>query len=484
MIDELVKRVGLWADGNNVLQAGTKVVAGVSGGADSVCLLHVLKQLAKERFFSIIAVHVNHMLRGNEAIEDESFVADLCKEWDIPLRNFRENVKAMSEREGLSVEEAGRIVRYDCFRKVLDETGAAYIATAHHAGDQAETVFLNLLRGSGLDGLCGMEQIQGRIIRPFLTTEKCEIYEYIKRNGLVYKTDSSNFDNLYARNTIRNVVFPAIEKETGKPVVPPLIRLSLLLKEDRDYLNQAAFEHFIRVMDKEEHGAIILNRESFLKLHPAMAGRVLRMAWEKITGTVKGLEAKHVEAVFEIARKKRTGKAVNWPGGVRVETDYDRLIITKKEVPAAKPFRHEIKIPCNGETVDGKFRVTARVYQADEYTRTFGNMVKMKENSPVQLFDYNKVNKGINIRSRLSGDVFYPFGSTGKKKLKDFFIDEKIPRAARDEIPLLADGTSIMWVVGIRTAENYKITDNTREILYVKITDAGINSARREYNGI
>jgi tRNA(Ile)-lysidine synthase len=479
MIVKLVEKVGMWADKNNVLHSGTKVVAGVSGGADSVCLLHVLKQLAKERSFSVVAVHVNHMLRGNEAIEDESFVADLCKSWDIPLRIFRENVKALAEKKGLSVEEAGRIVRYNCFRTVLTETGANYIAVAHHAQDQAETVFLNLLRGSGLDGLCGMEEIHGQVMRPFLTTEKREIYDYIKRNKLKYKTDSSNLDNLYARNTIRNVVFPLIEKETGKSMVPPMLRASLLLKADRDYLDRMALKHFDGVKDMEEQGTIILNRKSFLKLHPAMKGRVLRIAWERITGTVKGLESKHVEAAFEVAGKKGTGKSVNWPGGVRVKTDYNRLIITKKEVQKEKPFRHDIQIPCTEEVVDGKLKVTARVYTTGEYIKTFGYIVKMKEKGLVQLFDYNKINEGINIRSRLRGDVFFPFGSPGKKKLKDFFIDEKIPGDMRGKIPLLADGSKIMWVIGVRTAEDYKITENTKEILYVKITDANINPSRR-----
>lgn len=484
MIDELVKMVGLWADENRVLQAGTTVIAGVSGGVDSVCLLHVLKQLAKERAFSITAVHVNHMLRGNEANGDESFVACLCKEWEIPIKIFTENVKALSEREGLSVEEAGRLVRYDCFQKVLNETGAKHIAVAHHAQDQAETVFLNLLRGSGLDGLCGMEQIQGQIIRPFLTTDKSEIYNYIKRNGLIYRTDSSNLDNIYARNAIRNIIFPMIEKETGKSIVPPLLRASLLLKSDRDYLNQLALKHFNSIEDQKEQGTIILNRESFLKLHPAIAGRILRMAWEKITGAVKGLEAKHVEAVFELARKIGTGKSVNWPGGLRVKADYNRLVITKKEVNQARPFSFDIQLPCTEVTVNEKYRITARVYTKDEYIKTFGYIVKMKENSLVQVFDYNKINKGINIRSRLPGDIFFPYGSPGKKKLKEFFIDEKISRAERDERPLLADGNTVMWVIGVRTAENYKITENTKEILYVKIADDTINSAWREHNEI
>ncbi|MDD4296195.1 MAG: tRNA lysidine(34) synthetase TilS [Ruminiclostridium sp.] len=473
-MDRLVKKVRLWAEKNKALQAGTMVVIGVSGGADSVCLLHVLKQLAETISFSITAVHVNHMLRGYEADEDESFVSKLCGAWEIPLRVFREDVNALSEKERISIEEAGRIVRYDCFQRVLQETSANHIAVAHHAQDQAETIFLNLLRGSGLDGLCGMEQIQGHIIRPFLTTNKDEIYEYIERNGLLYRTDSSNLENSYARNTIRNSVFPQIEKETGTSIVSSLLRASQLLRTDRDYLSQMALSCFDKIKISEESETIILNRKEFLDLHQAMASRVLRIAWKKITGSTKGLEAKHVEIAFEIARRKNTGKSIDVPGGMIIKTDYNKLILSKKEKSAALPFSIDVHLPYVDESVLNKFRITAMIYSKEEYIKAFGDTSKQPEKSLVQLFDYNKIKRGINIRSRLPGDVFFPFGSPGKKKLKDFFIDEKISKAKRAELPLLADGERIVWVIGIRTAEDYKISEDTEVIIYVKITDINI----------
>ena len=472
-MDKLVEKVRLWAEKNKALQSGTVVVTGVSGGADSVCLLHVLKQLAKEISFSITAVHVNHMLRGCEADKDESFVSALCDEWEIPIRIFREDVKALSEKERISIEEAGRLVRYDCFQRVLQETCGNHIAVAHHAQDQAETIFLNLLRGSGLDGLCGMEQIQGHIIRPFLTMNKDEIYEYIERNGLLYRTDSSNLENSYARNTIRNSVFPQIKKETGISIVSSLLRASQLLRTDRDYLSQMALSCFDKIKISEESETIILNRKEFLDLHQAMAARVLRIAWGKITGSTKGLEAKHVDMTFGIARKKNSGKSIDMPGGIRVKTDYNRLIITKKETSTALPFNMDVHIPCIDEPVLDKFRITAMVYSKEEYIKAFGDTSKQPEKSLVQLFDYNKIKRGINIRNRLPGDVFFPFGSPGKKKLKDFFIDEKISKVKRDELPLLVDGEGIIWVIGKRTAEDYKISKDTEAIIYVKIT--GIN---------
>lgn len=472
MMDELVKKVSLWAEENKVLKTGAIVIVGVSGGTDSVCLLHVLRQLAKDRSYSITAVHVNHMLRGNEADGDESFVSGLCKEWDIPIRVFKEDVKALSKKKGISIEDAGRLVRYNSFQRVLIEADASHIVVAHHAQDQAETIFLNLLRGSGIDGLCGMEQILGHVIRPFLTTGKNEIYDYIDRNKLRYRTDSSNLDNSYARNTVRNSIFPYVKKETGISIVPQILRASQLLKADKDYLNQMALGHFGSIKISEEHEIIILNRKAFSDLHPAMSGRVLRIAWERITGSIKGFEAKHAEVVLEIARRKTSGKSTDMPGGVKVKTDYNHLIISKKAENVVLPFNVNLHIPCEEKSVNDKFVIAAMVYSKDEYIEAFGSIAKKEEKSLVQLFDYNKINEGINIRSRLPGDVFFPFGSPGKKKLKDFFIDKRISRTKRDEIPLLTCGRKIIWIIGMRTAEDYKINENTKTILYVKITGA------------
>lgn len=482
MKDRLVLKVGIWAEENRILQTGTKVVAGVSGGADSVCLLHVLKQLAPGMSYSITAVHINHMLRGSESDEDESFVRNLCREWDIPLFVFRENVKALSEKKGISIEEAGRFVRYERFRGVLTETGAQYIAVAHHAWDQAETVFMNLLRGSGTDGLCGMEPVQGNILRPLLFAGRDEIYAYIKRNNLLFRTDSSNFDNSYTRNTVRNIIFPMIKKETGTSVISPLLRTAELLKRDRDYLDKMSLVHYKDIMIAEEKERIIFNRERFQLLHPAITGRVLRIAWKKLTGSIKGLEAKHVEAVIEIAGKKSSGKSVNLPGGIRAVAEYGSLIVTAEKKPENSYFCEKLHIPCREVLIGGKIKVTAIIYSKDEYIKLFGPLRGMGEKSYVQVFDYNKINGGINIRSRLPGDVFFPYGSPGKKKLKEYFIDEKIPSGKRDSIPLLAEDGKIIWVIGHRTGEDYGINENTGTVLYVKITmqdtDEAVNRQR------
>ena len=259
----LLERIDLWADTKHVLLPDTSVVVGVSGGADSVCLLHVLRSLSKTRSFSVFAVHINHMLRGTESNDDESFVRDLCSCWQIPLQVFREDVGAFSKERGCSVEEAGRIIRYNHFRHVMEEVGASYIAVAHHEADQAETVFLHLLRGSGIEGLCGMEEVSCNIIRPFLGISQREIEAYIQKNHLQYRTDSSNQDNSYIRNTVRNELFPLIQAKTGYPVAASLIRASRLLKTDRDYLCQAADKHYHALVVERDKNTVAFKRQSF-----------------------------------------------------------------------------------------------------------------------------------------------------------------------------------------------------------------------------
>lgn len=470
MKDLLIRKVIEWADRNQVLLPGTAVVAGVSGGADSVCLLHVLRALSERRSFTVIAVHINHMLRGAESEDDEIFVKELCEKWQVPLRVFRQDVAALAEKMGWTVEEAGRKVRYECFHRVLEEAGAQYAAVAHHSGDQAETVFLHLLRGSGLDGLCGMEEISRWVLRPFLNIGKDEILAHIAENGLKYRTDSSNEDNAYARNAIRNELFPLIQKKTRFPVSEALLRTARLLRQDRDYLRQTALRHYRELLVLRDEAMVVLDRQGINALHPSMAARCVRLAWEELKGSILGLEEKHIEAVLHLSGKKDSGKAIDLPGSVRCLAEYGRLVFTANwQKTEAHSFDVPLPVPGEIELPEQGIKILSRLYTREEYAARFGEPVKPKETSPEQIFDYGRINRGINIRTRRQGDIFFPYRSPGSKKLKDFFIDEKIPRQQRENIPLLAVDKNIIWVLGHRTAENYSIGEETQVILRVRV---------------
>lgn len=476
MNDGLVEKVNFWAEKNCVMKPDTHVIVGVSGGADSVCLLHILFTLSKTRLFIITAVHINHMLRGKESDEDELFVKDLCSQYDITLKVFREDITTFSLEQGCSIEEAGRIIRYRRFQEVLSETSANYIAVAHHSDDQSETIFLNILRGTGLDGLCGMSSKSGQIIRPLLNVSKDEIQAYIKRNALLYRTDSSNLDNIYLRNSLRNVIFPEINEQTGTNITSSLLRMQKLLKSDSDFLNEYATEKYKNIVIFEDEKTVLLQRSQMIQLHEAISSRVIRIAWEKLTGSYKGLESVHVSFALEVIAGQGN-KIAQLPKGIRAITQYDTVKITK-ELPEKNTQAFSIGItipstiylPVNEDLDDRKIKVETQLYSRDDFLKRFGEIKKPKESGFVQLFDYDSIKKGIYIRNRLPGDVFSPYKGSGGKKLKDFFIDRKIPKNTRDKIPLLANGKDIVWVVGHRTSDKYKISNSTKTILYVNIT--------------
>lgn len=480
MEDVLLKKIADWADRKQALLPGTAVVAGISGGADSVCLLHVMLGLSRLRSFSIFAVHLNHMLRGSESDGDESFVRGLCDQWQVPLQVFRGDVRSFAEEKGCSVEEAGRILRYDHFRRVMQETGAQVATVAHHRDDQAETVFFHLLRGSGLEGLCGMDDVSQWILRPLLETGRDEIQAYIARNGLVFRTDSSNHDNSYARNVIRNELFPLIQQKTGFPVTASLLRTARLLRADRDYLQQMAAIQYHQLIISKEDNTVALRRKNLCGLHPAMAGRCIRMAWEEVTGSTAGLEEKHVAAILDLSFRKASGLTLQLPKGVCAAIDYEKLLLNSSyREPKSIPFQVLLKAPGLVELPERGILIYTALYDREEYEKTFGKLEKPKETSLHQIFDYGKINKGINIaiasvaiRSRRNGDIFYPYRSPGSKKLKEYFIDEKIPRGKRENIPLLAVDNNIIWVMGFRTSEKYKADDASEVILSVRVAVA------------
>lgn len=480
MNDGLIGKVNLWAENNGILKPNTHVIVGLSGGADSICLLHILFTLSKTRLFKVTSVHINHMLRGKESEEDELFVTDLCSHYGISLKVFKEDVTTFSKEQGCSIEEAGRILRYRRFREVLVEASANYIAVAHHSQDQSETIFLNILRGTGLDGLCGMTDISNDIIRPLLDVSKNDIQSYIKENSLSYRTDSSNLENIYLRNSLRNVVFTEIEQQTGTDITSSLLRMQRLLKSDSDFLNQYAKEKYKNILIFEEEKTVLLQRSEMVKLHKAISSRIIRIAWERLTGDLKGLESVHVNFILEVIAKQGN-KVANLPKGINVIVQYDTVQITNEasdEVfeKSTQDFSFGITIPSttclpiSGNTESKEIKIETQLHSINDFIKMFGEVKKQKESSFVQLFDYDSMKKGIYIRNRLPGDVFSPYKGSGGKKLKEFFIDAKIPRNIRDDIPLLVQENDIVWIVGFRTSDKYKITDSTKTILYVSIT--------------
>lgn len=462
---------------HGLIRPGSHVVAGLSGGADSVCLLYVLKQLSPEFELAITAVHVNHMLRGAESDADEAFVVDLCRKWDIPIRVFHADIAEISRTSGISEEEAGRETRYGYFYQVLRETSADAIAVGHHYEDNAETVMLNILRGCGLEGLTGMDYKSGPVIRPLLGLRRSQIEDFLKREGIPWRTDSSNSSCKYVRNRVRNLLFPAIREYFECDPVPLLNRMSALARRDEAYLAELARKTFLD-MNRPLNPGLSLDAKALCRLDAAISSRVVRMAWEQATGSLKGLESIHVDDVLRLCRQSMTGKRLCLPGGWSASLSYGRLILAPAREAQKTQWSYPVNVPGTVHVKETNGMLKAMVLTREQFVKEFGDRPKIKETSNIQVFDYLKINCGINIRNRRDGDRIRPFKSPGEKKLKKFFIDQKIPVEKRDNIPLVAAGSRILWVIGMRTSDECRPDERTQS--YLVLTWHDLNSGGEE----
>lgn len=446
---------------NGIIKKEDSLVVGVSGGPDSVCLLHVLWSLKKDLNLNIVAVHINHMLRGIESKRDEDFVKKLCSELNIELHSISVDINSVSKQRRMSLEEAGREERYRHFEAVADSIDADRIAVAHNKNDQAETVFMNIIRGTGLDGLKGMDYVRGRIIRPLLDIERSDIEAYCKENNLNPITDSSNLENIYSRNKIRLGVIPYIDKLFECNLVKSIDRMNGLLKDDIDFIDTKVKKSYYNVVLRRENEEVELLLGKIKKMHIAVKRRMIRKAINEVKGNVKGIESIHIESVIDMIESGRVGLRLDLPG-IKIGRTYDSIKFYKNEKQADTfDFAAELNIPGYTEIGDGNHLVEASFindYNVSDYKGIKGREL-------VQFFDYDKLVEGINIRKRKEGDYFKPINSNGTKKLKEYFIDNKIPREMRDNIPLIAKGSEIIWIIGYKISDKFKVTENTKSVL-------------------
>lgn len=457
----MITRVLKTIEKNGIIKKGDSIVVGVSGGHDSVCLLHILSSLKEDLNLKLVVVHINHMLRGSESNRDEEFVKKLCKGLNIEFKSIHVDINKVSKEKGISLEEAGREERYKNFGMVADSVGADKIAVAHNKNDQAETVLMNIIRGTGLDGLKGMDYIRGRVVRPLLGTERSEIDAYILEKKLDTVTDSSNLESIYARNKIRLGVIPNIDKLFDSNLVKSIDRMNRLLKDDIDFIDSKAKKSYFNAVLKKENEEVELLLGKLKSMHIALKRRVIRKAIQEVRGNVKGIESVHIESVLDMINVGRVGSRVDLPG-IKIGRTYESIRFYKNQIqPESFDFEVFINIPGHTEIGDGKHLVEAKVIS--DYTVSDYKLIKA--NSLIQVFDYDKLCEGINIRKRKEGDFFKPINSNGTKKLKEYFIDNKIPREIRDNIPLVANEREIIWIIGYKISDKFKVTENTKRVL-------------------
>ena len=456
----MLSRIGRFIEEKQLIQPGDHVMAGISGGPDSVCLLFALQSLKEKLGFRLMAVHVNHGLRGAEADEDQAFVEKLCREWEIPLRCVHCQVKERAAREKLTLEEAGRNCRYEVFREEAKKWGCNRIAVGHHGDDQAETMLFHLFRGTGLRGLAGMEPEHDGLIRPLLCVEREEILAWLLKQGLSWRTDSSNLEEYYTRNRIRHTILAGAKEQINERAVGHMMQTAEELSEIERYLQEETERSFDRCVRKKEEGFLIL-ASPFGALPALLAGRVIRCCLAE-GGGLKDVERRHIELVTELFGKQ-TGSRLSLPGGRRAVRGYEGVYLEAREPDIGEDKPEERFVP----KIPGSCQVRECIWIFSLEKREKNQIIPQK--TCTKWFDYDKIENYPEIRRRRPGDYLEINRAHGRKKLKDYLIDQKVPAKERGKLLMLADGNHIIWIPGMRISEGYKVTEDTRQILKVQI---------------
>ena len=327
MEDGLTKKIEKFIMENKLIESGDRIVVGVSGGPDSICLLDILRKLKNKLHFEIYVAHVNHMLRANADL-DEKYVENYCKMHNIPTFIKRANIEKISKDKKIGTEEAGRNVRYEFFKEIMDNVGANKVATAHNANDRAETVILNVIRGCGISGLTGIELKNKNIIRPLIETTRKDIEEYCNNNCLNPRIDESNMELIYQRNKVRNVMIPYIEKEFNENFVETINRLSYIAKEEREYIEVVVEEKYKEIVLKEEDKAIELSLKGFNKLEKVIKKEMIRYTINRVLGNLQGIGNIHIEDIIKLCEKEIGNKYLMPNPKVKICIKNKKIIIT------------------------------------------------------------------------------------------------------------------------------------------------------------
>lgn len=455
-----------------MIKKGDKVLIALSGGADSVCLTHILCGLSGEMHFKLCAAHLNHGIRGEEAEHDENFAKTFCDLLKIPFVSKTVDIPEIAEREGLTEEEAGRRERYAFFREVCKAGGQTVIVTAHNRDDAAETVLMRIIRGTGTDGLAGIKFVrEDGVVRPLLKVSRAEIEEYCRENSLSYCTDSTNSDNSYTRNRIRNELIPYIKENLNQNIIEALGNLSENARRDSEFLDGYAKRLYERIGSPMPHRKpVVLHIESVKMVEDAILTRLILAAAREAMGPEFCLEKKHIEDILSLM-DKNTGAMLNLPKGLTVCVKYVWLEFTDNNCTEIKSapkyfgndYTAEIE-PGNGYRIEGRGgTIYVKRVLLSEYKKSKGDI----------LLDEDKLKGPVTLRNRREGDRMVVFPDGRSKKIKSIFIDMKIPREKRDDIPLICCGSSVAAIVGGRVSEKYKVDKNTERAWVIYYGDNG-----------
>lgn len=449
----------------HMITRGDRVVAGISGGADSVCLFFVLLELREEMGFDFVAVHVNHGLRGESADRDEQFVQELCTKYDVPLEIFHINLESAAKKWKQSLEEAGRQARRKAYEETCGKYGCNKITLAHHQNDNAETLLLNLCRGSGLAGVGGIRPVNGAYLHPLLCMTRQEIEQYLTERGHTWCTDETNLETEYTRNKLRHLVIPVLEEQVNTQTVRHMNETMEQLREVQEYIGEQAEAAFRQSADLNmEGGSVLIRQEDFCVQLRVVQKIVVRRSLERVCGGLKDIGQSHVEAVLELF-EKQVGRRRDLPCAVCAVRVYEGVLLQKKEEKKELFPPIELRIPGETQIPQTGWLVRCKIFPK----RSDISGKDIPEKVYTKWFDYDIINRSLCFRTRQSGDTIVIDHAGHRQKLKAWFTNEKIPAGERDFQPLIADGSRIVWIPGYRMSSAYQISENTRRILQMEV---------------
>ncbi len=468
MLQELQKKIKEL----HMIFPGDKILAGVSGGADSVCLLMVLQKLQEKLDFSLEVIHVEHGIRGEESRADARFVTELCEKLGVVCQVFGVDVPAFAAEHGLGYEEAARLLRYDIFEKMALEKDAK-IALAHHKEDNAETVLFQMVRGSSLSGLCGMQPVRRDTngvcyIRPLLFFHRQEIEAYLNTNGISWQTDSTNTDLAYSRNFLRGKIIPELE-QMNVQAVAHINQVAEHLSELQNYIDLETELWWSILAEVED--TVSLDVKGLLELHPVMQRQIAYKAIVFMAGRKKDITSTHVADLLSLCNGQ-SGKRISLPYGLVAKKEFDIVHIGTESQSSLEATVYEVSCEMlermlqtqSGESIavgDAGESISCRIFEKNEES------LEIPRKTYTKWLDYDKIKDGFCIRTRRSGDYFISDAKGHRKKLKSYFIDEKIPVDERGKRWLLAQENEVLWLVGGRISEHVKVSQKTKYIFEI-----------------
>ncbi len=442
-----------------LIEPKDKIVLGISGGPDSVTLLHILSRLKETMDIEIYAAHLNHQMRGIESQKDALYVSEICKEMNIVYFLKSIDVPTYCKENGLSIEEGARKLRYEMFDEIKEKTKSNKISIGHNLNDQAETILMRMMRGTGLQGLRGIEYHRNDgVIRPLLDIDRSDIEKYCEQHQLNPRIDHTNLESIYTRNKIRLELIPYMQDNFNPNLIESISRMSSNLRDDSDYIEDKAKIEFDNIAVFESD-SVELDVEKYTRLHNAIKVRVLRLGIKQVLGDTNFIDQKHIDDIIELEKENKINKQINLPRGLFVYRKQNTIILTTKEI-VNEEIEFCYNIPNNGFV---KIKELGTVIETQ--TMTIDRYKSMKSDKQSKGFDLNKIKGGLTVSNRRQGDKIKL--AMGTKKLKSLFVDLKIPREERSKVPVIRDEEGILLVGDYKTSEDYKIDLNTKEVLKV-----------------